>query len=223
MRWMAPPGWPQPPAGWAPPPDWTPDASWPPAPPDWEWWQEEDGSDPDGQRGKVDKLIAKFGGSPTDEWAVGQLGAGFVRFDGDTVHIQHSGVLSRMTVGKGSKRVPLSAISAIHLKPAGPIISGYMQFTMAGATELRAKFGRQSFDAASDENSIMFTKKEQPYFEALRDSIERAQAAQRRPQQAAAAPPDVADQIRSLAGLRDAGILSEDEFQAKKKDLLSRM
>ncbi len=146
-----------------------------------------------------------------------------MRFDGDTVHIQHSGALSRMTVGKGSKRVPVSAISAIHLKPAGPVVSGYVQFTMAGATEVRARFGRQSFDAASDENSIMFTKKEQPYFEALRDRIEQAQAAQLRPQQPTPALPDIAGQIRSLAELRDAGILSEDEFQYKKKDLLSRM
>lgn len=33
-------------------------------------------------------------------------------------------------------------------------------------------------------------------------------------------PVDVADQIKKLADLRDAGILTEDEFNAKKKQLL---
>jgi hypothetical protein len=35
--------------------------------------------------------------------------------------------------------------------------------------------------------------------------------------------PDPADQIRKLAELRDAGILSVQEFEAKKQDLLDRM
>lgn len=177
----------------------------------------------DEQRAKIDKFIGKFGGSPDDVWAVGQMGSGFVRFDGDFVHIQHSGALSRMTVGKGSKRIPIHSISAIQLKPAGAIMSGYIQFTMGGAVERRAEFGRQSFDAASDENSIMFTKTEQPFFERFRDAVEQAIAAQRRPAAAPAAAPDLVAQIKGLADLRDAGVLSEDEFQTKKADLLSRM
>lgn len=39
----------------------------------------------------------------------------------------------------------------------------------------------------------------------------------------AGAYPDVADQIRKLAELRDAGILTEEEFAEKKADLLRRM
>ncbi len=35
--------------------------------------------------------------------------------------------------------------------------------------------------------------------------------------------PDLADQLQKLASLRDAGILTEEEFSAKKGDLLSRM
>lgn len=35
--------------------------------------------------------------------------------------------------------------------------------------------------------------------------------------------PDLADQIRKLSELRDAGILTEQEFNAKKADLLARM
>ena len=39
---------------------------------------------------------------------------------------------------------------------------------------------------------------------------------------AQAAQPDVAEQLTKLASLRDAGILTEDEFSAKKAELLAR-
>lgn len=175
------------------------------------------------QSAKIERYIKKFGGSTTDVWAIGQTGSGFVRFDGDFVHIQHSGVLSRLTVGKGAKRIPIHSITAMHLKPAGILVSGYLQFTMGGAVERRAQFGRQSFDAAGDENSIMFTKAEQPFFERFRDAVEEAIAEQRRPAPAAAPAPDMVTQLRGLGELRDAGVLSEEEFQAKKADILSRM
>lgn len=43
------------------------------------------------------------------------------------------------------------------------------------------------------------------------------------PDTALSAPPDIPEQIRKLAELRDAGVLNEDEFETKKKDLLDRM
>ena len=43
------------------------------------------------------------------------------------------------------------------------------------------------------------------------------------PGTALSAPPDIPEQTRKLANLRDAGILDEDEFEAKKLDLLDRM
>jgi hypothetical protein len=38
-----------------------------------------------------------------------------------------------------------------------------------------------------------------------------------------AASTDIPEQIRKLGELRDAGVLTEEEFEAKKKDLLDRM
>jgi hypothetical protein len=40
---------------------------------------------------------------------------------------------------------------------------------------------------------------------------------------AAASAPDATDQLRKLAELRDAGILSEEEFTAKKTEILGRI
>jgi hypothetical protein len=50
-----------------------------------------------------------------------------------------------------------------------------------------------------------------------------SKAASARP--VAAAPPvsDVPDQIRKLGGLRDAGLITPEEFEGKKAELLARM
>lgn len=69
----------------------------------------------------------------------------------------------------------------------------------------------------------MFTKTEQPFFERFRDAAEGAIAEQRRPAVAATPGPDLVGQLKGLAELRDAGVLSEEEFQNKKADILKRM
>jgi len=85
---------------------------------------------------------------------------GVVSFDGPFVTINRKGFVARATVGKGEKRIPVGSISAVQLKPAGPMMNAFIQFTMPGGNE------------------------------------------------------------RSL---RDQGILSQEEFDVKKSELLSRM
>lgn len=150
---------------------------------------------------------------------------GYCAFDGQFLTIQHVGALGRMTVGKGVKRVPLASISAVQIKPAGPIMSGYIQFTLPGSNERRSEFGKQTFDAAGDENSIVFVRDQEPAFLAFRDALEQAIAARHIPVAAVApAPaPTVLDQIAQLAGLRDAGVLTAEEFDVKKAEFLSRL
>ncbi|AOT05430.1 hypothetical protein ASPU41_07910 [Arthrobacter sp. U41] len=149
---------------------------------------------------------------------------GYCAFDGQFLTLQHVGALGRMSVGKGVKRVPLGSVSAVQIKPAGSLISGFIQFTMPGGNERRSEFGKQTFDAAGDENSIVFIPKQEPAFLAFRDALEAAITARHNPVAAAApAAPSVLDQISQLAGLRDAGVLTAEEFDAKKAELLSRL
>lgn len=168
---------------------------------------------------KIQKLIRKYGGSEADVWAI-TPGSGFVRFDGTTVVIRQTSI-SRLIVGKGEKRIPARQVTAIQIKPAGPIMPGFIQFSLGGGNEVRSRFGRQSLDAMEDENSMDFSFLEQGQFEALRDAIEAATAS---PQTAPPAPAvDPLDQLRKLAELRDAGVLTEQEFAAKKAELMQRL
>jgi hypothetical protein len=142
---------------------------------------------------------------------------GTVTFDGATVLIERIGFLARASVGKGSKRIPIRQITAVQFKSAGPLVNGFIQFTLGGGNEQRSRFGRQTTDAVHDENSVLFWTRQQAAFTQLREAVEAAIAA---PLYNGAAPPDAVDQLRRLAELRDAGVVSEHEFEAAKARLL---
>ena len=73
--------------------------------------------------------------------------------------------------------------------------------------------------------AVLKAQNTQHYGEGSPFQVVSAAAAQPTAAQAAptAAAPDPIDQIRKLAELRDAGILSPQEFDAKKVEILSRM
>ena len=146
---------------------------------------------------------------------------GTVVWDGEFIAIVRKGFLARATIGKGEKRFPIASINAVQWKPAGPVMNGFIQFTIGGGNEARSKFGSQTQSAAKDENSVIFTKKQMPQFEALRKSIEEAIAQRGRP--AAVAPPDNLAQLKQLGELRDSGIISTNEFETKKAEILGRL
>lgn len=142
---------------------------------------------------------------------------GTVSFYGTFVTITRKGFLARATVGKGEKRIPVGQITAVQFKPAGIVTNGFIQFTIGGGIERRSKFGSQTRDAVEDENSVVFHKAQQPAFEQLRSAIEASIAA---PVRNGAPQPDAVDQLRRLAELRDAGLVSPEEFAATKTRLL---
>jgi hypothetical protein len=148
---------------------------------------------------------------------------GTVVLDRDFVTITRTGFLARATLGKGAKRIPVASITAVQWKPAGPMVNGFIQFTLGGGNESRAKFGSQTTNAVKDENSVIFLKKQMPEFEALRAAIENAIAERHRPTVMTPAAPDHLAQLTQLAVLRDAGVVSEGEFAATKAQILSRM
>jgi hypothetical protein len=151
---------------------------------------------------------------------------GTVRFDGETVTILRKGALARMTVGKGEKQIPLANISAVQFKPAGPLVNGYIQFTVGGGIERRSSFGKQTVDAGRDENSVVFHHRQRKDFEQLRDAVQAALAAHHRAVaggSVAAAQATIPQQIEELAALRDSGAITDAEFETKKTELLSRM
>lgn len=149
--------------------------------------------------------------------AQGYLG-GWVEFDGQFVTIGHRGVAG-MVAGSADKRIHISQIASVQIKPAGLISTGFIQFGIPGGVERRGRYGRQTADAASDENSVVFRRGQQAAFEELARAIEGAMIQLRSPQPTQQ-PPDIAGQIAELWKLVQAGAMSLGEFEAAKARLL---
>lgn len=149
---------------------------------------------------------------------------GTVTLDEDFVSISRTGFFARTTVGKGEKRIPIASITAVQWKPAGATL-GFVQFTIAGSNERRSRFGRQSQTALQDENSVTFQVWHSRDFQKLREAVERAIARrENRPRsEPAQLAPDPMTQLKQLAELRDASVITDAEFEVKKAELLRRI
>ncbi len=78
--------------------------------------------------------------------------------------------------------------------------------------------------ADNSENVVRFQVERRAQFQVAANRIRELVTAARQVQiPMPAAREDIADQIRKLAELRAAGIITEEEFQGKKRDLLARM
>ena len=99
---------------------------------------------------------------------------GQVRFDGKTVTITREGFAARATHGRGEKSIPLRHVAGVQLKPVALLTTGFIQFTVPGELASSKQKGSRTFDATKDENAVVFTKKHEPEFIALRDAIQAA-------------------------------------------------
>jgi hypothetical protein len=85
------------------------------------------------------------------------------------VIIKRQGLLAKAGHGyKGDKEIPMKNITAVQFKPPGSVTNGYIQFSILGGIEARGG----AFDAASDENSVMFTKSQEPAFREVKRFID---------------------------------------------------
>lgn len=146
---------------------------------------------------------------------------GSINFDGNFVTIIRKSFLSKMTVGKGDKRIPLQSVSAVQWKPAGFAMNGFIEFSVGGGNESRSKFGSATSTAVSNENAVVFTKKQMPDFIKLREAIENAILNLHSAQ--IITPSSNSGLLKELYSLHEQGILSDDEYEGKKSELLKRL
>lgn len=140
---------------------------------------------------------------------------GQLELTSSVVRIKRKGVLAFLTQGlKGDKEILISQISSIQFRKANPFVNGYIQFAFVGGQEAKGGI----FQGTQDENTVIFRVRQQPAFEAFRDALqERIAVSQSGPKQSSASG---LDELEKLASLRAKGIVSEEEFQRKKKQIL---
>jgi len=76
---------------------------------------------------------------------------------------------------RGCKEIAIDQVSGTQLKDATAFINGYIQLSLLGGTQAK----RGGFEAAQDEDSIMFTNKQQPGFEKAKELVDRYREAAR--------------------------------------------
>jgi len=142
-----------------------------------------------------------------------------IKLDNSGLEIQRSGFLTTYST-RGIKKLFYQNISAIHMKNATTFSNGYLQFSFHGGQE---KTGT-SFIIAGDENAILFSKKNNVMMQELKMLIEKKiveASAPASPPTTVVSEKSVAEQIKEFKELFDLGVISEDEFNQKKKQLLN--
>jgi len=116
------------------------------------------------------------------------------------------GLFSVSSAAQDHEVIPIRSVTSVNIKKDGLTLSKVT--VKSGGGEIPFRFRHE--DAQSFRSAIMplVIAAGQPQSQAV---------------PAPTAEPDVADQITKLAELRDAGIVSEEEFQTKKAELLKRM
>jgi len=115
----------------------------------------------------------------------------------NTLRISRKGQFPFFTKG-GKKEISLSQISTIRFKEAGSIAHGYIQISY------------------TDENTIMFDAEQEPSFASIKEEIDKRMEKSKKDTRRSS---DL-DDIEKLASLRVKGIITDDEFNVKKRQIL---
>lgn len=157
----------------------------------------------------IEKAVFEFDGGVGDKLTVFE----------DRIVIKHKGALNFLAMGiNGDKVVYFTDITGIQYKPAG-MVNGHLQFSILGGNESKGGI----LNAASDENTITFTsqrnREAQDIHDYLNNKLREIKSTKNTPI-VQAAPASAADELKKFKDLLDMGIITQEEFDAKKKQLL---
>ena len=136
--------------------------------------------------------------------------------EGSTVKIIRGG---SFLAAKREKVLPFRNITSIEVKKPGAMWAGFIQFSIAGGQINNSSYKTTGgvIDAAKDENSIVFADQNsyeialkikdyfENYSETSNDTIKKV---------------SVTDEIEKFKKLLDNGAITENDYKAKKKQLL---
>jgi putative oligomerization/nucleic acid binding protein/zinc ribbon protein len=136
---------------------------------------------------------------------------------GDTIRIEKAGFLT----GKRHKTILIRNVTSVEVKKPGGFV-GFIQFSIAGGKARDSSYTLTggAFDAVQDENSLIFNGAEK-YDIALKiKAYVESWSAPIVPDSPRALSASAADEIKKLKALVDDGIVTPEEFEQRKKQLL---
>jgi hypothetical protein len=134
------------------------------------------------------------------------------------VRIKHIGIRSFLSgANRFEKDILFPQIVSVELKKAAFFSNGYIEFVL-GTHRQRHDEDKSDFD--TKDAIVSFRPGQQRAFEALRDVVEAKISGNAATSTAASKASTDLDELDKLASLRDRGVITEDEFVRKKKQLL---
>jgi predicted nucleic acid-binding Zn ribbon protein len=142
---------------------------------------------------------------------------GELEFLEDKIRIKRRGGLAFVMHGlKGDKEIFINQISSIQFKKAGTFTNGYIQFAFIGGSEAKGGI----LQATTDENTLFFNQNNEKEFSKIKNMIEERIHQLRNPDRTTYKKGLSVDDLEKLAQLKEKGIITEEEFQAKKRQIL---
>ncbi|HEY5296461.1 MAG TPA: SHOCT domain-containing protein [Verrucomicrobiae bacterium] len=117
----------------------------------------------------------------------------------------------------GDRTILISSITAMQLKPAGLLTPGYILFSYAGSKP----FMGGVWEATQDPDTFLFGREQDDQVADFKAKVEKLMQNLNQATPVSNFPPALTDEIRKLAELKQQGILSQEEFDAGKRKLLS--
>ena len=136
----------------------------------------------------------------------------------DRIVIKRKGLISFMAHGlKGDKTIYYNNLTSVQFKKGNYLVNGYIQFSIKGGNESRGG----AFAATSDENTIMITVQKNDEAEEVVEYINNKLAEiNNRAFGNVTQAVSPAEELKKFKELLDMGIITQAEFDAKKKQLL---
>ena len=141
----------------------------------------------------------------------------------DRIRIERKGGLAFVSYGfRGTKEILVREMTSLEYKDAGGVLNGHILFLYRGGRDVKTSvFGDNSI--ASNENAVIFDRDNQAAFTTLREMLNEKIDQYNNPQQTVMQTgPSYLDELKKLGELRDAGVITPDEFEQEKAKLLAK-
>jgi len=135
----------------------------------------------------------------------------------DRVIIERGGALGFLTQGlAGAKTIPMDSIMSVQFKEGNMWTNGFIQFGIMGGKEARGGV----FNATQDENTVMIKAATNNDARAIRLHFEGIILNRSKNKGVVVQQASPAEELKKFKELLDMGVISQAEFDAKKKQIL---
>ena len=137
----------------------------------------------------------------------------------NSIIIKRTGLMSKLQFGSSDKEIPLRSLTAVQFKETSFWSNlGYIQLIYPGSVEKQVRI---LDGASSDENTVLFKKSQENAFKAIKQELNNiiTKGFQVASISQNSSNSDLND-LEKLADLKNKGIITEEEFNTKKKQIL---